>query len=153
MKSACPRRLPGSFDPGDVTANSKEVPADWEWTSAAATLKAFGSTGVMMRLPLFWQLEAPLFRACKAADAFIFVCEPQNMPLCAAALRDASIDTVVTDFDDATAFAHYLAARQQELPPHWLIIRKPGQRQLLPARFASLAVAEETHVSPGILAA
>ena len=147
------RYVPSSFDPNDADMRAITIAADWNWPTCAQALKKSGSVGVMMRLPLFWQLEVPLFHACKEAGAFLFVCEPQNMPFGAAALRDASIDTVVTDLNDALAFAQFLAARPQPLPPNWLIIRRADQQEALPVAFASVHVVEESHSSPGVLQA
>ena len=103
-----------------------------------------------MRLPLFWQLEVPLFRACKSVGAFVYVCDPDNMPVTRVALQYASIDTVVTTYDDALALSNHLTERQLSGPRHWFIVRRPDQEEKLPESISKDAF-EETHNSPGIL--
>lgn len=146
------RFLPSSFDPDDPDMKGIPVPLDWCWDSAEHTFKAWGSRGVMMRLPLFWQMEVPLFRACRSVGAFLFANDVGNMPLGAVATRIAEIDTVVTDFEDTCMFTSYLLECNAPLPKHWFIVRnqKNAHRQL-PHALANVAVYEETHSSPGII--
>lgn len=106
----------------------------------------------MARLPLFWQLEIPLFHACRHAGSFLFINDVGNMPLGAAAIRTAEIDTIVTDFDDAVAFSAYLAQSTCPIPQKWFIVRPPLRAgKPLPSHLAHVEVAEEVHETPGIL--
>src|SRR6185369_8776282 len=89
------RVVPSSFDPDDPALLAVPRPLEAAWPSVEAALRHFGSRAVMMRLPLFWQAEPLLHAACRAAGAPIFVNEPENMPLGAAALQNG-VDTVVT---------------------------------------------------------
>ena len=149
--SALSRFLPSSFDAQDPTLHGVEVPATWRWNSLEPQLKTWGSKGIMMRLPLFWQLETLIFEACHTAEASLFINDRANMPLGAAALKIAEIDTVVTDLADAEAFVAYLTEAKAPLPSFWFIVRTPEQATTpLSALLRPLTTAEETHRSPGI---
>lgn len=144
------RIFPTSFDAQekDVLAYARAL--EWRWDSAHFALKHFASTGVMMRLPLFWQLESPLFYAAEEVGAFIFVNDAANMPLGAAALKSANIDVVVTHVADSTAFAAYIFEHQ--IPqPDWLIVH-PLSDELgtLSPLLRNARVAEEVHLFPGV---
>lgn len=152
MTKAC-RFLPNSFDPDDPDMNGIPVPLDWRWNSVEHTFKTWGVRGVMMRLPLFWQLEVPLFHACQNAGAFLFANDIGNMPLGAVAMRIAEIDTVVTNLEDACTFVPYLLEHGAPLPRHWVIVRnQENAHHPLPSAMAKLSVYEEVHSSPGIIA-
>ena len=103
-----------------------------------------------MRLPLFWQLEIPLFNACKNSGSFIFVSDRGNMPLAAEAIRTARIDCVVTDTEDADAFSSFLAEKSAPKPRSWIIIH----RAILPStplpHIAGDVGAQEVHLFPGV---
>ena len=149
------RLLPSSFDPEDASMHGIPVPLDWRWSSVEKALQEWGSRGVMMRLPLFWQLEVPLFHACRAADAFLFTNDVGNIPLGIEAVRIANIDTIVTTFDDAALFTAQLAERNVSLSKQWVIIRTPSSAKTpLPQilRSNDLRVFEEIHITPGIAA-
>lgn len=151
MTKTC-RLFPSSFDPDDQNMRGVPVPLDWRWDSVERTFKAWGVRGVMMRLPLFWQLEVPLFHACQSAGAFLFTNDVGNMPLGAVATRIAEIDTVVTDFNDVCMFVPYLLERGAPLPRHWVIVRNPEHaHHPLPLALANVTVYEEVHSSPGII--
>lgn len=143
------RYLPSSFDPVDPELTAVRIPTSWEWTSAERALREFDAHGVMMRIPLFWQLEIPLFRACKNVEAFIFVCDQANMALGSAAIRGAQVDCVVTDRDDAERFSAY-ALQRGTLPSSWIVIHKLHDDWKMPTLGNSL-IAQEVHISPGIV--
>ena len=147
------RFLPSSFDPDDPHMRGIPVPLDWRWSSIEEGLRVRGARGVMVRLPLFWQMEVPLFYACRAVGAFLFANDVGNMPLGAAAIQGADIDTVITNFENADAFAVHLTERQISLPKNWVIVRTPLNAQTSLSQILQnkdLSIFEETHSSPGI---
>lgn len=144
------RLFPACFDGSDSTLTAYATPLSWTWRSAAETLSTWNSRGVMMRLPLFWQLESPLREACDSSGAFIFVNDPGNMPLGAAALRQAGVDTVVTDKDDAATFSAYLREQGVPLPAFLLIEPLATSVSKLPISFEGASVSRELHLFPGV---
>ena len=122
------------------------------WDSAVDVLARYSGAGVMMRAPLFWQLEIPLFEACRKSGTFIFVNDRGNMPLGAAAIKRGSMQVVVTDADDANAFAQHLLLHGDPFPKSWLVIQKSGR--LVPISSALTGsgsqVHEEIHAIPGL---
>lgn len=155
MQNPC-RYFPGSFDAEDTDTKHVILLSSYRWESCERALGAFKSRGVMNRLPPFWQLESLLHAACRAQGAYIFVNDRANMPLGALAIRDAQIDTVITDFQDAIDFSSYLEKIMMPLPPHWLIVCTPEQETTsLPSVFAetNTRVIREIHSSPGIIRA
>lgn len=149
-----PRQLvPTSFDPADPELRAFPRPLGWHWTSAERMLRAFGSHGIMMRLPLFWQLEPALFAAGQAAGAPIFVNDQDNMPVGAAAIKTASMDTVITDTQDAFRFSSYLSETGAQFPTAWIIVH-PALLDVwevpAPLREAGARVAQEVHLFPGV---
>lgn len=144
------RIFPSSFD-----ANSKALRAfpralDWKWSSCERALRESGSTVVMMRLPLFWQLESPLHAACRSVGAPIFVNEPENMPVGAAAIYSASVDTVVSASADAFSFVSYMLEKKVALPRVWVLVHEAQGEWRIPAPLesASLNVSQEVHLFP-----
>jgi hypothetical protein len=145
------RVFPSSFDPQDPHQRSVPRPLFSRWESCEETLRTFGSRGVILRLPLFWQVEAPLHHACTAAKATLFVNDPGNMPVGAEAVRSAGLDTVLTDTEDAGRFASYLLNESRVLPPRWILIHRPDHAWVVPAALdAADRVAQEVHLFPGV---
>src|SRR3989338_4706505 len=102
---------PSSFDAKDPVLRALPRSADWRWTSCEQALKEADSKGVMMRLPVYWQIGLPLSAACRALGIPLFINEPENIPVGAMALKMGGIDTVVSENRDAAAFAAYLVKR------------------------------------------
>ncbi len=144
------RIVPTSFDPEDPELRGFPIPLKWRWASCEEALRVFGATGVMMRLPLFWQLESPLWSACKKAGAFIFTNDPENMPLGAAAIRSANIDCVVTETKDASLFSDFLREKKYQLPRSWIIIHPANSDEWSLPKLEGANVAQEVHLFPGI---
>lgn len=145
------RLFPTSFDADDAALRALPVRPDWKWESCEAALRSLAASGVMMRLPLFWQLEAPLHGACRSAHVPIFVNDPENMPLGSAALKDGGVDAVVTTERDAFAFSLHLD--EKNVPyPSWLIIHEPRTEWRIPASLeaSDAKVAREVHLFPGV---
>ncbi len=147
------RVMPSSFNPDDENLRAFPYHLSPRWDSCERALRESGSHGVMMRLPLFWQVESNLHHACRAADAFLFLNEPENMPLGAAALRLAEIDAVITDTKDAFAFSLYLSSNNSPLDFTWVIVH--------PADYGAIKIPEillqegvrviqEVHIFPGV---
>ena len=144
---------PTSFDPDDPELRAFPRPLNWRWTSCELALRAFKSSGIMMRLPLFWQVEPALFAAGQAAGAPIFVNDQGNMPVGAAAIRTASMDTVVTDTEDAQRFSSYLLKRGAQFPAAWIVVHPISQTAWAipaPLRRGAAHVAQEVHLFPGV---
>ena len=102
-----------------------------------------------MRLPLFWQLEVPLWYACRAVSAPIFLNDPENMPVGAAAIQRGGIDTIVTEQRDAEQFAAYLQAEHAALPQKWHIVHRAKDAWRVPAELLHHHVTHEVHLFPG----
>lgn len=115
-------------------------------------LRHFGSRGILMRLPLFWQLESPLYTACRATGAPLFVNDQGNMPVGDAALRLAELDTVVTGAADATMFSSYLSEHGTPLPMWFIIHPLPSEPWDIPPALKKndVRVAQEVHLFPGV---
>lgn len=145
------RLFPSSFNPNDPALHGVPRAAQEEWSALEHALISWGAKRIMLRLPLFWQVEIPVFRACRASGAFLFTNDVRNMPLGKYAVRAIGIDTVVTDIDDASEFSAFLLREDTPVPPHWFIVR-PAHRAgtPLPRELAGVAVEEEVHLSPGI---
>jgi hypothetical protein len=142
--------FPTTFDAADPDATGYPRMRSWRWDSARDTLCHFKASGVMMRLPLFWQVEPHLFEAAQASDAFVFVNDAANMPLGAAAIRSANIDLVVTHEADAAQFSAYLHAARVSLPA-WLVIHSLSSTPpAVPPLMRGSRVAREIHLFPGV---
>ena len=144
------RVTPASFSLNEPDLTAFPRPLDWSWPSCAETLLAWKARGIMMRLPLLWQLESPLRGACDAAGAFVFINDPGNMPLGAAAVRQANIDAVLTDPNDAIMFSQYLSDNNTPLPA-FLIVHPLGEPIAAPTpALQRTRVARELHLFPGV---
>ncbi len=145
------RIIPTSFDPDDETLTAYPHPLDWRWLSCERALTLFKPTGVMMRLPLFWQAESPLHDACEKSGTSIFVNEPENMPIGGAAIQREAVDTVVTTAEDAFAFSTYLLEKNIPLAKNWLIINRvnaPEWRVPESLTQKEITLAQEVHLFP-----
>ena len=149
-KSPANRMVPTSFDPNDPTLRGFPISLDWKWTSCEQALRSQNSVGVMMRLPLFWQLEVPLYKACKSSGAFIFVSDRGNMTLAAEAIRIAHIDCVVTDIEDAVMFSNFLSKKSLMQPRSWIIVHPRTMPRTLPSHLSEAVGAQEVHLFPSV---
>lgn len=145
------RTFPSSFSPHNATPAFPRSLA-WHWRSAADAIRRMSAKGVMMRLPLFLQLEAPLANAAHEAGAFIFVNDADNMPLGAAAIMQAEIGCIVTTGHDGDAFAAYLI--KKDIPaPGWHLVRHFEEDNWnVPQSVAETGsrVTQEVHLFPGL---
>lgn len=126
------------------------VDATWRWPTLRDQLKRMGIRGVLMRAPLWWQLESPLTKACEDAGSFLW-CERENIPLAALALKDACIDAVVTDPKDAATFAIALKERGIPQPKLWYLIYSKADELHTPRELTEGYVVQEVHLYPGML--
>lgn len=142
---------PTSFDPNDPELKAFPRLHNWRWKSCETALRAFGSRGVMSRLPLYWQSTFALHRACRAVGIPLFTNDLANMPLGAAALRGAGVDTVVCESGDAAEFAAYLERCASRMPLAWIIVHRVGSVVELSERIrrSPAGVAQEVHLLPG----
>lgn len=127
------------------------IDASWRWPSLRSHLERLRVRGVLMRAPLWWQLESPLSKACKDAGSFILF-ERDNVPLATVGVRDACIDAVVTDPEDAAAFAAALTQRNIAFPKLWFLIVRQDQTVTLPPSLSEveIEVVQEVHRYPGV---
>lgn len=144
------RIVPASFELSDPDLCGYPLSADWSWPSCADTLRSWSAHGVMMRLPLLWQLEVPLRLACDAAEAFIFVNDPGNAPLGAAAILQAGVDAVITDAADAASFARTLKERNVPLPAFLIVCDAHAPLRALEEPLRGARVSREAHAFPGV---
>ncbi len=144
------RIIPTSFDADDAALAGFPLHHLYRWDSCAHALVELKAHGVMMRLPLFWQLEVLLWYASRAARAPIFLNDPENMPVGAAALQLGGMDTVVTEQRDAGAFVEYLQKEKMALPEKWIVVHRADDVWKLPAALADSRVAQEVHLFPGL---
>src|SRR3989344_928656 len=144
------RVLPSSFEAEDPTLAALPRPLDWQSESLADALKEFpAKRGVMMRLPLFWQVESFLHAACRIVGIPLFVNELENMPVGAAALRGRGVDVVLTENADANAFSLYRQEKGVSASSWFIIHRIEEPWQLSPA-LEGARVAQEVHLFPGL---
>lgn len=146
------RVMPSSFDPADPDLRGIPWTLEPKWPSLEGAIRDFRCEGLVVRLPLFWQIEAPLHAACRGAGAYLFINEPENMPLGAAAAKLAETDLIVTTPADAAAFAAHLAERAVPVPRAWFLVHPIHDLQNLPAALltSAIVVAQEVHLFPGI---
>lgn len=148
------RVVPSSFDPDDENLMAFPLPLSYSWSSCERALVANRPSGVMMRAPLFWQLEAPLHAACHVAGAPIFVNDRANMPVGGAAIQLAEMDTVVTSADDAVEFAAYLSEKKIPHPRLWILVTPLSEfagGHIVPRDGVMGRVVEEIHLFPGVV--
>ncbi len=145
------RIVPSSFNPDDPDLRALPIPLSWHWTSCERMLAHFQAELVMILLPLFWQLTAPLQAAIRSAGAAAYIGDPENMPVNEAAVR-AGFDTVVISASDAPRFAAYLTREQAPFPTSWLVIHLPDATTWdipQPLLKSACNIAQEVHLFPG----
>ena len=123
------------------------------WLSCERALTEVGAKAVMAHLPHFWQLEIPLHAACRSVGAPIFVGEPENIPVAAAAIVSAGIDTVIVGTTASFALCSYMPGKQVPLPPHWMLIHDSCAASWeipAPLRTDDYRVFQEVHAFPGL---
>lgn len=147
------RLYPSRFDPNDALLRAFPQPAHPHWVSLERALRTAGATSVMTRLPPFWQLESPIHTACRNIGAPLFVSEPENPPVGAAAVATAGIDAIIIEAAAAAEFAELLRQKRTPLPRFWFLIhRADAATWETPEalRSAGITVAQEVHLMPGL---
>ncbi len=142
------RLTPSSFDPHDPKLRGLRRASRWK--TAAEALTALSARGVALTLPLFWQLEAPCFEICREIGLSLFVTQADNIPLLAASLRGANIDTVISEPTDAATLATYLAEKDMPLPQFLLVHRADSSWTLPHELEGAPRIAQEVHLTPGL---
>lgn len=142
---------PSTFDATDPQLRGIFVDTDAAWAACEAHLRTFGASGVMTLLPHFWQMETVVFDLTRRIGTSLFVAQPDNLPLAAAAIRGADIDAVIAGAHEALAFASYLKDKKIEAPHVWFIVQRADDIVDLSA-LHSIAkhVEEEVQRSPGV---
>lgn len=144
--------VPSAFASGAQPLFAFPRPRNWSWQSCEDVLSAATPSAVMMRLPLFWQLEPALFKACRATRAPLFANHLNNMPVGGLAVSKLGIDALVTTAPDAPLFESHLAERGIPLPRTWLLV---GSHDEIAAVSPTLGggvryFAREVHLMPGV---
>src|SRR5262249_4568895 len=84
-------------------------------------------------------------------EAFVFVNDESNMPLAAAAIERAEIDTVLTTYGDALAFSAYLNDQNRTPPRNWIVLIDAAHAaHAIAAPLERPNVAYEVHAFPGV---
>jgi len=143
--------VPTSFDPEDSALSGFPRSLSWRWNSCERALRIFSTTSVMARLPLFWQIESPLNAVCKSVGAILFMNEPENMPVGAAAIKSTEIHTVICEARNSFEFALYLSEKNIK-PAAWFLIHQSDSLEWsVPLSIdSSRFVAQEVHLFPGL---
>jgi hypothetical protein len=144
------RILPTSFEAEDAALGGFPIPVEQRWESCERMLAHWHPHGVMMRLPLFWQIEILVWYAARHAGAPVFLNDPENMPVGAAALREGGMDTVVTEARDAAAFVQYLDAEERIRPRYWVVVHRARDVWDTPAALRHDHLFQEVHALPGL---
>ncbi len=146
------RLFPTSFNAGP-SLRGFPLPLTHRWLSCERSFSEMRPTAVMAHLPHFWQLEIPLHAACRRESAPIFFGEPENIPVAAAAIASASIDTVIAGAPASFALSSYVLQKRLPLPPHWILIHDAFAASWeipAPLRTADGMVFQEVHAFPGL---
>lgn len=145
------RLFPSSFNPNDPNLTAFPRPFDWQWNSCERILRALDAHSVMARLPLFWQIESPLNAVCRKIGAILFLNEPENMPIGAAAIKSVPIHTVICEAEDARGFSLYLAEKNIS-PSAWFLIHRGDAAEWNIPDSIDIAesLAQEVHLFPGM---
>jgi hypothetical protein len=147
------RAYPSTFDPLSESLRAFPQPLKPRWLSLERALRQCQARSVMIRLPHFWQQESPAHAACRNVGAALFVGEPENIPVGAAAIDSCAIDTVVAEISEASAFVAYLHKKNLRVPSHWILIHQAESPSwTLPDELALAAkvLFQEVHLLPGV---
>lgn len=143
------RILPTSFDPEDPELTGFPVPTDFSWESLSYALRESGAKkGILVRLPLFWQVESLIYAAGKEAGIPLFSNERENMPVGGAALKAGEVDAVLTDAVDAPVFAQFLREKGAA-PKVWCIVHSCESADWSGSVIGE-KVAQQVHLFPGL---
>lgn len=144
------RLTPTTFEADDPALQAYPRPLEWYWATLEQSLMRLQSQGVLLRLPIFWQLEPLVHAACRACGIPLLINETANMPVGRIALRMTGIDTVLTEARDATAFAAHLRQHKEAVPRAWVVIHRADDEWQLPALPSSARLEQEVHLMPGM---
>jgi len=141
-----------SFDGSNADMPIYGRARNWQWASLHHFLRARRALGVLVRLPLFWQVEPLIFNACKDAGGFPFVNDVANMPVGRLAVTEANVNTILTTVQGAQGFSRHLVERNTPFPPNWFVVHQLSDTpiQLPYLMRPGLIVHNEVHLFPGI---
>lgn len=145
------RVVSSAFSPGP---HMRALPLidEWRWASLEEHLERFRPETVLLQLPLFWQLEPFVYRAARDAGAALCIVEPGNYPLDKAAMRFASVSTIIAEATEAAAIAGHVRAGQVGLLPHWILVHAADAMHWDTPDLlrGGVRVAAEVHIAPGV---
>lgn len=144
--------IPSSFNGDEIELAGYPRPLQWSWKSVEESLISVGPSVVLIRLPLFWQVESQLWRAAQQARAPIFVNDKDNMPVGRSCLISAGADTVITDAYDSIAFSAYLRDHKTPPPRAWIVIQDISNIRDLSSVHSDehTQLFQEIHLFPGM---
>jgi len=102
-------------------------------------------------LPLFWQMEPPVFVACRAAGVPLFTVQPDNIAVAAASIRYAESSAIIAEARSAEPLHEHLIMYQDPLPELWFVIHSAATDNWhdTPPRLSG-RVCQEVHLYPGL---
>lgn len=153
LRNTPSRMFPASFDPNEKSLTAFPRSLTWSWDTGERILRSVFAQSVMSFVPLFWQTEIPLYAACRAAGATLLVSDPENVPMCCAAVRSIAVDTIIGEVSIVDRFITELAKREQTCPKLLYIIhRKDASNWNVPENIVqnAHAIAQEVHLFPGV---
>lgn len=147
------RLFPHAFDTKLSSGGAFFRDRSWEWGSLEGHLSTLNACGVLMRLPLFWQVEPLVFQVCKKTDSYLFLNDVANMPVGKVAIQNANCNTVLTTANDAVAFSDYLNGHNFNIATSWIVVHKIDSfdKEAANVLYAGAEYsAHEIHIAPGI---
>jgi len=147
------RIFPTSFSPEGYEGGGFFRAGDWRWDTLEEHLKSSGALGVLVRLPLFWQVEPLIYYACKNAGSFLFLNDASNMPVGRVAIKNASFNTIVTTSDDALEFSKHIQEHNCNDFLNWIVVHPINDIDInrMKISYANTSyIAHEVHLFPGI---
>jgi hypothetical protein len=123
----------------------------WEWSSLEKLICNTNLRGLLFALPTFWQLEPAAKRASRKAGLPIFVAIPSNIPVLAASINYAEMDTVIAEPQTAIQLGLFLAERNLKFPKMWVLIQQASASSFAPpiSLPETSRVTQEVHLFPG----
>lgn len=116
------RVAPSTFDANDPNLLVIPRPLDAHWKSGETIFRDMSSSGVIVRVPLFWQMHAMAHAASRAVGIPLAIHDPNNIPVAAVAIERAGLNTVVSELGSAQSLLHYLTEKKRAFPTTYVVI-------------------------------